>query len=263
MKRDKPIRFAFGIHPDSYRLPHPSLGLPVILLIRKVLGRAFELMREQNYPIAEAHEDDITRDLRTIIENNLRQTGEIPGFSRRTFDFTVRQGQWENYNGIVLTKTPDLYFRLRRDDSWNPRLISEFDGLFIECKPVDRKHPAGSDYCDLGLQRFIDGNYAWAMPEAMMLGYARHGRTIPTHLVPAMEEEKRRSSLQTKSMPRSIEHKSKCGVPFAHSLHVSQHTRPFNWRENKGRASDISIYHVWFDCDKPKTASSIPTFAKS
>ena len=249
MKRERPIRFAFGIHPDSYRLPHPSLGLPVILLIRKVLGRAFALMREQDYPIVEANEDDITRELRTIIENNLRQTGEIPGFSRRTFDFTVRQGQWENYNRKVVTKTPDLYFRLRRDDSPNTKLVSEFDGLFVECKPVDRKHPAGSAYCDLGIQRFIDGHYAWAMPEAMMLGYARHGRTIPTHLVPAMEEEKRRSSLQIKSMPHPVAPKSKPGVPFAHTLHSSCHGRSFPWWENKGPASDITIYHVWFDCD--------------
>lgn len=249
MKRERPIRFAFGIHPDSYRLPHPPLGVPVILLIRKVLGQAFELMREQDYPLAEATEDDITRELRTIIENNLRQTGEIPGFSRRTFDFTVRQGQWENYNRKVVTKTPDLYFRLRRDESSNPQLISEFDGLFVECKPVDRKHPAGSAYCDLGLRRFIDGHYAWAMPDAMMLGYARHGRTIPDHLVPAMEEEKRLHLLKTKSMPGPVAPKSKPGVPFAHALHASRHARTFDWRENKGPASDITIYHLWFDCD--------------
>ncbi len=148
MKQERPIRFAFGIHPDRYRLPHAPLGSSVILLIRKVLGRAFEIMHEQKYPLAEAHEDDITRELRTIIENNLRQTGEIPGFCRRTFDFTVRQGQWENFDGTKLTKTPDLYLRLRRDDSYNPLLISEFDGLFVECKPVDRKHPAGSAYCN-------------------------------------------------------------------------------------------------------------------
>lgn len=249
MTRERPIRFAFGIHPSSYWLPHPPLGVPVILLIRKVLGRAFELMHEQKYPVAEAHEDDITRELRTIIENNLRQTGEIPGFSRLTFDFTVRQGQWENFDGTKPAKTPDLYFRLRRDESYNTQLISEFDGLFVECKPVDRKHPAGSAYCDLGLQRFIDGHYAWAMPEAVMLGYARHGRTIPSHLVPAMKEEKRRRPLKTKSMPGPVTPKSNSSVPFAHTLHTSRHARTFDWRESKGPASDITIYHVWFDCD--------------
>lgn len=117
MTRERPIRFAFGIHPSSYRLPHPPLGVPVILLIRKVLGRAFELMHEQEYPVAEAHEDDITRELRTIIENNLRQTGEIPGFNHRSYDFIPRQAQWENFDGTKPAKSPDLYFRLRRDES--------------------------------------------------------------------------------------------------------------------------------------------------
>ncbi len=86
------------------------------------------------------------------------------------------------------------------------------------------------------------------MPEAMMLGYARHGRTIPTHLVPAMEDQKRRRSLKTKSMPEPVSLKAEPDVPFAHTLHTSRHARTFDWPENKGPSSDITIYHVWFDC---------------
>lgn len=248
MRQDKPIRFTFGVHPARYRLPHPPLRLPVILLIRRVLGRAFELMRERGYGLAHAKEDEITKELRNIIESDLRQTGEVAGFDRSSYDFVPRQAQWESFDGTKIAKTPDLYFRLRRDDSSNPHLLSAFDGLFVECKPIDREHPTGSAYCDLGIKRFINGNYAWAMPEAMMLGYARDGRTIPKHLVPAMKDETRQRSLKVKSMPRTINLKRPSTPPQAHPLHVSIHRRPFEWIENKGPASDISIYHVWFDC---------------
>ena len=89
--------FALGVRPDLYHLPHPRLGLPVILLIRRVLLRAFELLREQEYDLAAATEDQVTAALRSTIENSLRQTGEVRGFNKRTFEFVVRQGQWQNF----------------------------------------------------------------------------------------------------------------------------------------------------------------------
>ncbi|MGC3988346.1 MAG: hypothetical protein QM796_01430 [Chthoniobacteraceae bacterium] len=109
--------FTLGVSPERYHLPHPRLGLPVILLIRRVLLRAFQLLSEENYNITEASEDQVTAALRSTIESNLRQSGEVRGFNKRTFEFMVRQGQWQNYNGTVLTKTPDLFFKLRDDEN--------------------------------------------------------------------------------------------------------------------------------------------------
>src|ERR1700722_11047950 len=116
--------FTLGVRPDLYHLPHPCLGLPVILLIRRVLLRAFELLREQSLDLAAATEDEVTATLRSTIENNLRQTGEVKGFNKRTFEFVVRQGQCQNFNGTVLAKTPDLFFKLRDDDSQRARVLS-------------------------------------------------------------------------------------------------------------------------------------------
>jgi hypothetical protein len=67
--------FTLGVSPDRYQLPHPRLGLPVILLVRRVLCRAFEMIRERNNRIADAQEDQITSALLAVIENDLRQTG--------------------------------------------------------------------------------------------------------------------------------------------------------------------------------------------
>jgi hypothetical protein len=240
--------FTLGVPPERYHLPHPRLGLPVILLIRRVLLRAFELLREQNYNLAAAGEDQVTAALRSTIESNLRQSGEVRGFSKRTFEFTVRQGQWQNYNGTVLTKAPDLFFKLRDDENQRAGVLSEFDGLFIEAKPVDSTHPAGSKYCDDGLIRFVRGDYAWAMQEAMMLGYARDGRTIAGHLIPAMTEEARKTSLATIQLPEECLAPAAAACPEAEAIHISQHCRDFQWSHGKGQASEITIYHLWHRC---------------
>ena len=179
--------FTLGVSPERYELPHPRLGLPVILLVRRVLCRAFAILREEEFGLAEADEDDVTAALRAVIENNLRQTGSIPGFNRHSYESVVRQGQAANFDGTRLTKSPDLCFKLRHDDREPRMALSEFDALFVECKPVDATHSAGHDYCDDGLIRFVRGDYAWAMQEGMMLAYVRDGRTIAGHLIPAMQ----------------------------------------------------------------------------
>ena len=237
--------FTLGVRPDLYHLPHPPLGLPVILLIRRVLLRAFKLLREQEYDLAVATEDQVTAALRSTIENRLRQTGEVRGFNKRMFEFVVRQGQWQNFNGTVLTKTPDLFFKLRDDHSQRDRVLSEFDGLFIEAKPMDSTHPAGSKYCDEGLIRFVRGDYAWAMQEAMMLAYTRDGRTISKHLIPVMAQADRMTSLATIDLPQACPGAGASACPEAEAVHISHHRRNFQWQNEKGAATDITVYHLW------------------
>jgi hypothetical protein len=240
--------FTLGVPPDRYRLPHPRLGLPVILLIRRVLMRAFESLRAQNYDLAAATEDQVTAALRSTIENNLRQTGAVPGFDKRKFETLIRQGQWANYDGSRLTKTPDLFFKLRDDESEPRPVLSEFEGLFVEAKPVDNTHAVGTKYCDDGLIRFVRGDYAWAMQEAMMLAYARHNRTIAGHLIPAMTEASRKKSLCTVQLPQPCAASNAAASAHAEVVYISRHTREFPWPDGKGPASEITVYHLWHDC---------------
>ena len=170
------------------------------------------------------------------------------GFSKKTYEFMVRQGQWQNYSGTVLTKTPDLFFKLRDDEGQRGAVLSEFDGLFIEAKPVDSTHYAGSDYCDDGLIRFVRGDYAWAMQQAMMLAYARDGRTIAGNLLPAMGEAHRTTTLATVKPPKPSLAAAAAACAEAEAVHVSQHRRGFPWPHGKGAASDITIYHLWHRC---------------
>ena len=241
--------FTLGVSPDDYQLPHPRLGIPVILLIRRVLCRAFEMLREVDISLADIWEDNVTAALRSVIENNLRQSGSVRGFNRRSYEFVVRQGEVANYDGTRRAKSPDLCFKLRHDDRERRMVLSEFDALFVECKPVDKSHAAGGKYCDDGLNRFVDGDYAWAMEEGMMLAYARDGRTIAGHLIPAMSEPERMASLAIVQLPQPYQSSVTTTDTHAEPIHISQHRRSFSWPDEKGPATDISIYHLWHDCD--------------
>ena len=189
-------------------------GLPVILLIRRVLLRAFELLREQNYNLAAAIEDQVTAALRSTIESSLRQSGEVSGFNKRKYETVIRQGQWANHDGTRLTKTPDLFFKLRDD----------------------------------GLIRFVGGDYAWAMQEAMMLAYARDGRTIAGHMIPEMTETNRMTSLATVQLPEACLATAAAACSEAEAVHTTQHRRNFPWPHGKGPATDITVYHLWHRC---------------
>lgn len=160
----------------------------------------------------------------------------------------MRQGQVANYDGTRLTKTPDLCFKLRDDEAEPRPVLSVYDALFIECKPVDATHAAGSKYCDDGLIRFVRGDYAWAMQEGMMLAYARDGRTIAKHLLPAMSDSGRKASLASETLPAPVPHRTAIATRTSEAIHLSRHRRDFVWPDSKGPACPIDVYHVWHDC---------------
>ena len=124
----------------------------------------------------------------------------------------IRQAQVTNYNQTKLTKTPDLCFKLRNDEEEHRLVLSEHEALFVECKPVDDSHSVGGKYCDDGLCRFVDGDYAWAMEEGMMLAYSRK-RTIAKHLIPAMQDSSRHKQLKIVDLPGWRVCQSRCHCP--------------------------------------------------
>lgn len=240
--------FTLGVPPDQYYLPHPRLGLPVILFLRRVLLRAFAKLRDRGFPLATEREDRVTEQLFNVLENDLRQTGEIGGFNSTSYERVVRHAQVTNYNGQKLAKAPDLSFKLRDAGAERRPVVSSYDALFVECKPVDAGHAAGSAYCDDGLIRFVNGDYAWAMQEGMMLAYARDGRTIAGHLIPAMTASARNASLGTVKRLQVCPELAAAACSEAEAVHVSQHRRDFPWPDGKGRATDITVYHLWHRC---------------
>jgi len=158
----------------DFILPHPQIPQRTIFLICKVIKRAWQILEEappSNFIIQSADEDTITQVLvDEIIENRLRKNGEVDGFNCALFGKVIREPKITNFDKKHPDKMPDIFFNLKRDQL---SILSNQDGLFVECKPVDQKHPIFSCYCKKGLIRFIDGDYAWAMQDALMVGYVK------------------------------------------------------------------------------------------
>ena len=232
--------FATGV---GYHLPHPSIDDGVLAVAHNALRRAFELLRNKGFSLGTAHEDQVTQEVHWILEDRLRQTGEVPGFDERVFRKVWRAPEVTNFDGYHPAKKPDLVFEIARDETL---VLSSQDALFVECKLVGRTHPVGSVYCKSGISRFIDGDYAWAMQEAMMLGYVRHGYTILSSLQPVLSGSVYHDPLgqptTMQPVPESV------SDPLTEKLHTTSHNRNFDWPHGKGKAKPIRLFHSWHDC---------------
>ncbi len=224
----------FFTHGVDYTLPHPKIPQRTVLLISKVIRSAWQLLAEKpvsGFHMRSADEDTITQVLVEIIENILRKTGDIDGFNCTLFGKVTRDQKITNFDKKHPDKMPDIFFDLRRD---RLPIINDQDGLFVECKPVDPQHPILSYYCNKGLVRFVNGDYAWAMQDALMVGYVK-GRYSFIKLGSILDDEKSKATL------KPIEH-------FAvdeYEIYRSSHKRDFYWLENRGQACPITISHLW------------------
>ena len=223
----------FFTHGIEYTLPHPKIPQRTILLLCNVIKRAWQLLEDMppnGFNIQSADEKTITRILVQIIENRLRQNGEVAGFSREIFGKVTRDQQISNVDGKHPDKMPDIFFDLKRESF---PILSRQDGLFVECKPVDPGHTVLSCYCKKGLIRFVNGDYAWAMQDALMVGYVTASYSFEK-LSSALNGSKS-TGFKTANHSEMVEY----------GIYRSYHDRDFEWPERRGRACPIAVSHLW------------------
>src|SRR5262249_47631890 len=144
-----------------------------------------------------AKEDEITTVLHNTLVTRVLYAGVIRGFTPALFRVAREPKVW-SFNEVSLDKMPDLFFYLISD---RDVAFPDQDGLFAECKPVDDNHATGTHYCDKGLSRFIDGEYAWAMQEGMMIAYAVTGYQLPDSLRNSLATSIRSARMPVSSGP--------------------------------------------------------------
>ncbi len=147
------------------------------------------------------------------------------------FGRVIRDPKITNFDKTHPDKMPDIFFDLRRE---RLPIISDQDGLFVECKPVDVKHPILSHYCNKGLIRFVNGDYAWVMQDALIVGYVT-GQYLFMNLASVLDDHKNRATLKT------IEH----STVDEYEIYHSSHKRDFHWLENRGQACPVTASHLW------------------
>ena len=203
----------------AFELPHPPIPQRTILLLCKVIKKAWELIAETpptGFDIHSAKENEITQILVEIIECRLRKNGEVDGFNTTLFGKVIRGPEITNYNKVHPNKRPDIFFDLKREQY---PIRSDQDGLFVECKPD-------------GLIRFVSGDYAWAMQDAMMVGYVSGNYSFEKLFSVLSKEENRNLNTVNHSM-------------IEPSMYRSNHDRDFMWLEGRGQACRISVSHLW------------------
>jgi hypothetical protein len=109
-----------------------------------------------------------------------------------------------SFDGTHLEKRPDLSLYLTRRASFP---------LAIECKIIDTvKDKNGKLYCDKGICRFLQGEYAWAAREALMIAYVRDHSTIASVLASFLAEPAYATEIHCGSRRETGQGRSRCGI---------------------------------------------------
>lgn len=235
-----------------YVVPHDRIGERWILIAHEAVTRSFELIREEGFDLGAAHENEVTAKLEETLENRVRNRGEVEGFDGLFFGKVTRGNEVINFDGTKISKKPDLMFHLRREEriEWDQRQ----DALFAECKPVDRTHSLAGHYCAVGkdctgVERFVIGDYAWAMEEALMIGYVRDGLRLNPDLLNALREPSRYQKLgEPDALVAVVTQPSETVITLEQHLHRTRHKRLFRWVDGR-EATPINLYHSWHACN--------------
>lgn len=229
---------ALGLSNDSgkarHPLPHPPVSLAIFLTLEAAMAEAWRRIHTSPKPSfnpAMALEADFTAEMHEVLRDELLEEESVPGFSKDVFHGIVRP-EVKNFDGKKVSKRPDMLVELVKRQNVKPTQ----DGIFVEAKRVDTANASKLLYCDNGITRFNDGDYAWAMTEAMMLGYSREPQTPSHALVDAFKARANRIQPvgKLKDCPES---------PSRPKVAISIHRRNFKMRGQK--AEKITIRHLW------------------
>ena len=240
--------FAQGF-PDQGVLPHRDYPRRVYRVVMDACRVAWARLASEVRDLGSATEDEITAGLQRVLNAMQREVAPtVPGFTIETFERVTRGEHFANFDGARLDKQPDL--RFSTIPTGTPARLAEHHAIFAECKIVDSVGQSIHRYCKDGLQRFVDGQYSWAMPSGLMLAYARESCSVPATLSPhltAVCTFADPCAIKTNVVP--TKDSATGGPPWAW---VSTHARSWRYRRTNTAPGRIRVWHLWLSepCDK-------------
>lgn len=219
----------------------------LMIVVQNVMSTAWRVLledvRQGQFSICNATEDQITERLHMILgELDAASDSAVPGLSQ--LQSPVREGNVRNYDGAQLDKQPDLAFRPIRGRVSCGNTVPT--AIFIECKPIDTKHPVPSTYCRAGLIRFVNGDYAWGVDRAMMLGYVRNVCTLPGGLSTALTDP-----TLSREMELSGKLENVSNTASGDTVCRSSHNRKFQLPGMASPVGQIVVNHLWLNPTEP------------
>lgn len=213
------------------RLPVPPVAVIHLDVVIDALRRALDcLVSDYGVALAEKNESE----LNSLLQARLSTLCTEEKLLSQLVACVVRGGESVSFDGRRLELRPDLGIYLTDRNRKFP--------LIVECKIIDGDHGQGVDlYCRNGIRRFVQGEYAWASSQGLMLAYVRDDSLLQDLLLPYL-----RSAAGNKPDPFLTE-AIPCldGAPSG-AVWVSCHGREFGYVGNvRGRPGPIGISHLW------------------
>lgn len=239
---------SLGRSPAQYDA-YPPWNPGVIVVVEQAIRQAWRTMLRDCQDVLATRDEDRISDRLLDILVEMRTNETVPGFTADLFGLPVRDAKLPDWLGASIDKTPDITVYPAR-----PRQgISHgrHDGLFLECKVLDGTRRL-TQYGDHGIQRFLDGRYAWRMPHAHMVAYVfsatdRHPETaLKSHFA----RKRVGPPCQSNGKRLAVRHGPTEVLPAG-----CAHTRPIIQTDHfrsapvlPGRDNPIVLRHIWL-CD--------------
>ena len=219
------------------RLPLPAIEDVHLRILAEGLQEAFDdLCVRQPDTMTKGDEPEVTALLQVRL-NRLIDENLLWGQLVRC---VVRGGETISFDGSHLEKRPDLSIYLSNRTQHFPHVV--------EAKILDGgKTRTVAAYCDRGLLRFVEGEYAWANREAFMLAYVRDGSSIDARLKPWLVQA------MTVNPPTYLVEELPVRVDSGNlDLAHTRHGRDFVYscQTPPNSPGPILVWHLWLSCAK-------------
>ena len=215
------------------QLPLPEIEAVYVEILAERLLRVFNDIRAQSpVTVASGSEAEVT----ALMESRLNTLIEEDPLWGQLVLCVARGRESLSFDGSHLEKRPDLSIYLSNRARVFP--------LIVEAKILDfATGRTETLYCDHGVRRFVDGEYAWANREAFMIAYVRDHSSIETKLKP----------LLTTAMARVppgylVEELPTTAGSGSSDLAYSRHGRAFVYSNQIPPAHQpgtITVWHLW------------------
>lgn len=227
-RRDQVAELARGLC-----LPLPPIDSDHLKVIAEGLLKAFaELKVLAPRTVTQGSEAEVT----ALLEARLNAMIEDDPLWGQLVLCVARGKETLSHDGSHLEKRPDLSIFLSSRNRGFP--------LVVEAKIM---HAATSRtaalYCDSGLRRFLNGEYAWGVREALMMAYVRDGSSIAARLTPTLAAAMARTppDYAVEQLPAAV-------AGAGQHLAWSRHGRSFAYGDavvGSSGPGSISVWHLW------------------
>ena len=214
------------------RLPLPPIADDHLEILAEHLQQAFDDVRvEALATVATGKEPEVTALMQARLNRLIREDS----LWRQLVLWVGRGTESISFDGSHLEKRPDLSIVLSGAERRFP--------LVAEAKIIDAAEAkTAALYCENGIRRFVEGEYAWGNREAFMIGYVRDSSSIDPTLKAVLSKaanlHPRRYLVESLPVPVGS---------GASDLAYTRHGRDFVYGSQRPPNSPgpISVWHLW------------------